>query len=256
MSIRPGSRSSDRETLRWACRESIPCAVLLPGLPFWGRSYLVDLRENGPRPQLSIAQPHDLQTELGHNLHAGDSVRIWSVREDQPWHLSGFVASVGIVEGKGSGPVHAAVVQLPYRLLATDQHLAVQVEDSAMRLRVDVVLLGPDGEGEPITLRERWVSTGGSPSLRGEAYLVELSRRTMAFSLPAHHPVVLLPGTRLRVGIALPDLGLRTRVYGRVDATMEGPDHRLCGLSLFQPVDTITEDEHRETLRKASLLVG
>lgn len=254
--LEAGVGSSDRETLRWACRESIPCAVALPGLPFWGRSHLVDLREAGPRPQLSIAQPTDLQSGLGHTLQVGDSVRLWSVREDQPWHLSGFVCSVRIAEGRGSGPVQAAVIQLPYRLLATDRHLAVDGDRASGRLHVEVAPLGPDGEGEPITLRERWLSADGLPAVRGDAHLVELSRRTMAFSLPSSYPVVLLPGSRLRVGVSLPDLGLRTRLHARIDAAMEGADHRLCGLSLFGAVDGISADEHRETLRKAALLVG
>jgi len=41
-----------------------------------------------------------------------------------------------------------------------------------------------------------------------------------------------------------------------VDAVMEGAEHRLCGLSLYGEVDGISQDEHRETLRKASGLVG
>lgn len=256
MKPRGGIGASDRETLRWACRESIPCAVVLPGLPFWGRSHLVDLRESGPRPQLSIAQPTDLQSKKEHQLRAGDSVRVWSVREARPWHLSGFVSSVRIAERRTGEPVQAAVIQLPYRLLSTDRQLEVDDARSLSRLHVEVAPLGLDGEGDPITLRERWRGPDGKPSTRGDAHVVELSRRTMCFSMPSEYPVVLLAGSRLRVGVSLPDLGLRTRLHARVDAVMEGAEHRLCGLSLYGEVDGISQDEHRETLRKASGLVG
>jgi len=251
-----GIGASDRETLRWACREAIPCAVVLPGLPFWGRSHLVDLRESGPRPQLSIAQPTDLQTAQAHQLRAGDSVRVWSVRDGQPWHLSGFISAVRIAERRTGDPVQAAVIQLPYRLLATDRQLAVGGGRSSGRLHVEVAPLGPDGEGDPITLKERWLGPDGAPSGRGEAHLIELSRRTMCFSLPTDSPMVFLAGSRLRVGVSLPDLGLRTRLHARVDAVMEGASHRLCGLSLFGAVSGISGEEHRETLRKAAHLVG
>lgn len=247
---------SDRETLHWACREAMPCAVVLPGLPFWGQAHLVDLRENGPRPQLSISQPVDLRTERTHALGVGDSVRIWSVRDGLPWHLSGFICAVRVAERRGRDPVEAAVIQLPYRLLSTDRQLAVGGDRASGRLHVEVAPLGPGGEGDPITLRERWLSTEGRPSVRGDAHLVELSRRTMCFSIPADYPVVFLPGSRLRVGVSLPDLGLRTRVHARVDAVMEGAEHRLCGLSLFGSVEAISTEEHRETLRKAAHLVG
>jgi hypothetical protein len=251
-----GIGASDRETLRWACREAIPCAVVLPGLPFWGRSHLVDLRESGPRPQLSIAQPTDLQTARAHQLRAGDSVRVWSVRDGQPWHLSGFISAVRIAERRSGDPVQAAVIQLPYRLLVTDRQLAVGGGRSSGRLHVEVAPLGPDGEGDPITLKERWLGPDGAPSGRGAAHLIELSRRTMCFSLPTDSPMVFLAGSRLRVGVSLPDLGLRTRLHARVDAVMEGASHRLCGLSLFGAVSGISGEEHRETLRKAAHLVG
>jgi hypothetical protein len=229
---------------------------VLPGLPFWGRSHLVDLRESGPRPQLSIAQPVDLQSDRGHPLRAGDSVRVWSVRDAQPWHLSGFISAVRVAERRGGDPVQAAVIQLPYRLLSTDRQLAVDGGRATARLHVEVAPLGPGGEGEPITLKERWLGPDGKPSVRGDAHLVELSRRTMSFSIPTDYPVVFLVGSRLRIGVSLPDLGLRTRLHARVDAVMEGPDHRLCGLTLFGAVDGISSDEHRETLRKAAILVG
>ena len=82
---------------------------------------------------------------------------------------------------------------------------------------------------------------GGRPSAVATP-LGRLSRRTMCFSIPADYPVVFLPGSRLRVGVSLPDLGLRTRVHARVDAVMEGVEHRLCGLSLFGSVEAITTE--------------
>lgn len=256
MSLAGGVGVSDRETLRWACREAVPCSVVLPGLPFWGRSHLVDLSESGPRPRLSIAQPMDLQTGQVHQLRAGDSVRVWSVRDAQPWHLSGFISSVRVAERRSGDPVQAAVIQLPYRLLVTDRQLASSGGRSSGRLHVEVAPLGPDGEGDPITLKECWLGPDGAPSGRGDAHLIELSRRTMSFSIPADYPIMFLAGARLRVGVNLPELGLRTRLHARVDAVMEGSDHRLCGLSLFGATDGISSDEHRETLRKAAHLVG
>jgi len=163
---------------------------------------------------------------------------------------------VRIAERRGLEPVQAAVIQLPYRLLTTDRQLEADTVHTSERLHVEVAPLGLEGEGDPITLRERLRGPDGKPLARGHAHLVELSRRTMSFSIPVDYPVVFLAGSRLRVGVSLPDLGLRTRLHARVDAVMEGIEHRLCGLSLYGSLEGISQDEHRETLRKAAHLVG
>ena len=246
---------SDRDTLRWACREGIPCGLLLPGHRFWGRSFHVDLRESGPRPQLAIAQPTDLVTGRLRPLASGDSVRLWSVRDGRPWHTDGFVGSVGVIEGRSTGPVEAAIVRLPYRLLATEQRLRPAEDGRASRLRIEVAALGPGDAGSTTTLVDRWVRPDGSWQRRGDGYLAELSRRTMAMSVPLSSSLVFLPGAALRVGLELPDLRLRTRVGARVVASMTFGDQVLYGVALGGPSRSISDDEHRETLRRASALV-
>lgn len=249
--VDPGSDLvSDRDTLRWACRQAVPCGVLLPGRRFWGRSFHVDLREGGPRPRLAIAQPKDLGTGLIRPLRAGDPVRLWSVRDGRPWHLDGAVGSVGVVEGRESGPVDAAIVRLPYRLLATERRLAAA--DQAPPSRIEITTVGPEGLGTPRTLREGWLAPDGTPQARGDGHVVELSRRTFAFSLPLRSALFLLPGAEVELAVRLPDLGLSTRASGRVCAVMEWSEHVLYGLALGAPVAGHSTDEHRECLRRAA----
>jgi hypothetical protein len=248
----PEVETSDRDTLRWACRQAIPCAILLPGLQFWGRSIHVDLREGGPRPLLAVAQPVDLVTRRVRPLQAGDTVRAWSVREGRPFHLDGFVEGTCVVEGRGTGPVDAALVQLPFRLLETERRLR---PDAASRLRIDVRPLG-DRTATPRTLIDRWIEPGRGWRQRGEGHVAELSRRTLSFSLPLRSAITLLPGALVELGVELADLELRTRFAARVSAVMEWDEHLLHGLSLDQPVDGISAEEHRETLRRAAASAG
>ena len=246
---------SDRDTLRWACREAIPCAVLLPGLRFWGRSFHVDLREGAPRPHLAIAQPLDLRDGVPRPLRAGDSVRLWSVRDGRSWHLDGFVTGISVVEGRGCGPVEAAVVQLPYRLLETDRRLD-RSEDRLERLRIELTAEGPGGEGNSSTLVETWIGSDGSWVQRGHGHVAELSRRTLSFSVPLIAQLGLLRGAALELTVDLPDLDLRTRVSARVAAVMQWGEQVLYGLGLGQPSAEVSADEHREALRRAAAVVA
>jgi hypothetical protein len=243
------AEATDRDTLRWACRQGIPCAVLLPGRRFWGRSFHVDLREGGPRPRLAVAQPRDLATNQIRNLRAGDAVRLWSVRDGAPYHHDGFVGSVGIVEGRETGPIEAAIVRLPYRLLATETRFK---RDELPPARIALAPLGPDGPGTSLTLCEGWLAPGGRPRSRGGGHLLELSRRTFAFSVPLASPIFFLPGSTVEVTVELADLGLRTRVAGRVRAVMEWAEHVMYGLELGAPAPGCSADEHRECLRRAA----
>lgn len=242
--MEPGE-PSDRDTLRWACRQAMPCVVVRAGRAGWGRSALVDLREDGPRPQLSVAQPLDLSTGAPAPLGAGESVRIWSVRDAEPWGLSGVVGSVGVVEGHVSGPVEAARVVLPYRLLKTDRRLGHGAE---VGLRV---ALAGDGEPAGSTLLERWLAPSGEPVTRGPAHVVELSRRAFTFSVPLGHGPLHLPGSWLRLRVELPAAGLAAVTHARVQAVFECDEHLLYGLSLAGPDAGTCDDEHRDVVRRA-----
>lgn len=242
---------SDRETLRWACREGIPCGVVVPGRSFWGQSFYVDLRVGGPRPQLAIAQPIDLVTRKLRPLRAGDSVRLWSVHDDRPYTLEGFVSSVAVIEG-ASRPVDAALLRLPYRLLETESRLAAEPPP----LRVELATVGPDGPREFVTLSDSWFDLEGGRSSRGGGHLLELSRRTFSFSAPLAGPLMLLAGVRVELRVTLPDLELRTRVAGRVRAVMEWSEHILYGLDLGRPAAEVSAEEHRECLRRAAERLG
>ncbi len=246
----PAVAHSDRELLRWACREAVPCAVALPGRESWGRSFLVDLRDGGPRPQLAIAQPSDLaRSERERALRSGESVRLWSVRGRQPWHLDGFVSGLRVMEARDSGPVEAALVQLPYRLLETDRQLSSVGSIGAPRAVVLVRQIGPKGRGPATTLVETWLGEDGEWAVRGGGYIVDLSRRSFSFSVPLESDLVMLPGARAAFEFRLPDLRLQTRVEGAVVAVMDLGGHVFHGVSLGRQDDTISEEEHRETMR-------
>jgi hypothetical protein len=256
----PGDESlgiSDRELLRWACREAQPCVVALPGRESWGRSFLVDLREGGPRPQLAIAQPSDLQrSERSRSLRSGESVRIWSVRDREPWHLDGFVSGLRVMETRDSGPVEAALVQLPYRLLDTDRQFSPHSSMGAPRAVVFVQSVGPQGRGAPAALVETWLDGEGEWVSRGGGYIVELSRRSFSFSVPIDSELVMLPGADAVFEFRLPDLRLLTRVEGAVVAVMDLGGHVFHGVSLGRPDDVISDEEHRETLRLVAGMCG
>jgi len=248
---------SDRELLRWACREGLPCAVTLPGRESWGRSFLVDLREGGPRPQLAIAQPADLQrNERPRSLRSGESVRIWSVRDSAPWQLHGFVSGLRVMETHASGPVEAALVQLPYRLLETDRQLSPVRSIGAPRAEVFVQPIGPQGKGPPCTLVEAWLDSEGEWVLRGGGYIVDLSRRSFSFSVPIDSDLVMLPGAHAMFEFRLPDLRLKTRVEGAVAVVMDMGGHVFHGVSLGRQEEDISEEEHRETLRLFAATTG
>ena len=244
---------SDRDTLRWACREAIPCAVLLPGLGFWGRSFHVDLREGAPRPHLAVAQPVDLVDGRPRALRAGDSVRLWSVRDGRPWHVNGFVGGVGVVEGRSCGPVEAAIVRLPYRLLETERRLG-RAKDRPERIRIEITSEGPGGTGSPTTLLETWIGSDGVWTRRGAGHVAELSRRTFAFSAPLASPLGLLRGAGVELAVDLPDVELRTRAAARVAAVMEWGEQVLYGLALGPAAVGVSAEEHRETLRRAAAI--
>ena len=220
---------SDRDLLRWACREGMACVVSLPGRESWGRSFFVDLRDGGPRPQLAIAQPLDL-TRSGRPrpLRSGESVRLWSVRDGRPWHVGGFVAGVRMMETRDDGPVEAALVQLPYRLLETE---------------------GPDGQGMSSALLETWLDSEGAWVVAGSGYMVDLSRRSFSYSVPVTDRLVMLPGTQLQLEFRLPDLRLRTRVEAVVSVVMDLGGQLFQGLSLGRPSESTSDEEHRETVR-------
>ena len=162
---------SDRELLRWACRQSMPCAVLLPGQTWWGRSFLVDLREGGPRPSVAIAEARDAVSGDPRPLPSGVALSLWSVREGEPWHLRGYVAGKGVVEGRDRGPVPSVFVRLPYRLLETDRRLGGSAVRDLPRLTVSIEAEGPRGPGPTMTLFERWSGRDGSWRHRGAAHL-------------------------------------------------------------------------------------
>ena len=94
----------------------MPCVLVRPGRPGWSRSFLVDLRDEGPRPQLAVAQPVDLPTGEPAPVGVGETLRVWSVHDGEPWQVQGHVSHIGVVESRGAGPVHAARLTLPWRL--------------------------------------------------------------------------------------------------------------------------------------------
>jgi len=241
---------SDRDLLRWACRENLRCAVSLPGRESWGRSFFVDLREGGPRPQLVIAQPTDLQRSgRSRPLRSGESVRIWSVREGLPWHLGGFVAGVRMMETRDAGPVEAALVQLPYRLLDSDRQLHSLSSMGAPRTVVLAHTQGPNGAEVSSTLLESWLDGEGEWIVRGGGYLVDLSRRSFSYSIPTSSELVMLPGSQVHLEFQLPDLRLRTRVEAVVTAVLDFGGQFFQGLSLGRSHASTSDEEHRETIR-------
>jgi len=246
---------SDRDTLRWAAREMLPCAVVLPGRLTWGRSYVIDLREGGPRPALAVAQPSDLITRELRPLTAGESVRIWSVRAGQPFTVRGFVLGSGVAESRSAGPVVAASVRLPQRLFESGAELFRSVRVDGVSLRISAAVLGGEGPVRRKTLLERWLEPAGAWSERGGGHVVELSRRSLTISLPRAEAPALLPGARLELRIELPDDGLATTVAGRVSIAFPQSDQVLVGMSLGDVVGGTSSAEHREVVRRVGALV-
>jgi len=216
---------------------------------------LLDLREGGPRPQLTITQPVDLRTGRVRPLVSGDSVRLWSLYEDRVWRIDGSVRSVGIAEGRGIDPVEAAFLRLPYRLLATEQRLYPS-EAEPGSLGLSAAPLGPDGPGEAVTLRASWLSPAGEPQHRGGARLLEISRRTATFCVPIGTGPAYLPGSELSLRLSIGESPLRTRMHSQVLALMHLADQVLYGLAIAGPEPGVSEDEHRECLRRAAEIVA
>lgn len=221
--------------------------LLRPGRAGWSRSFLVDLRDEGPRPQLAVAQPLDLRTGEATPVGVGETVRLWSVHDVEPWQVQGHVSSVGVVESRDAGPVHAARLSLPWRLQDSERRLTPR---PGPPLRIS--LRAPEDE-ENTTLVETWRSPSSEPTRRGAAWIVELSRRTLTFSLPADVQRVLLPGARVEVDLAVGDPELRSGLPGRVEVVFELAEQLLYGLSLGQPRPGTSADEHRELLRRAGI---
>ncbi len=240
------SARTDRQTLRLACREGVPCVVLRPGRPGWGRSFLVDLRDDGPRPQLSVAQPVDLGTGEAAPLGVGETARIWSVHDVEPWQVQGHVGSVGVVESRGFGPVHAARLTLPWRLQASERRLRPRM-GPALRVAVETA-----DDPAPRTLLETWTSPSSEPMRRGPAWLVELSRASLTYSVPLEERRVLLPGSRVQVSVSVGEPVLAVRLPARVEVVFELAEQLLYGLSLGGPVHG-SADEHREVMRRAGV---
>ena len=221
--------------------------LLRPGRSGWGRSFLVDLREEGPRPQLAVAQPVDLASGMPSPVGVGETVRVWSVHDVEPWQVQGHVSSIGVVESRGAGPVRAARLALPWRLRASERRLAPR---PGPPLRIS--LLAPEDEGHE-TLVETWRSPSSEPARRGPAWVVELSRRTLTFSVPADAGRVLLPGSQVQVDLAVGEPDLRSRLPARVEVVFELAEQLLYGLSLGQPAPGTSVEEHRELLRRAGI---
>lgn len=221
--------------------------LLRPGHPGWSRSFLVDLREEGPRPQLAVAQPLDLETGRPAPLGVGETVRLWSVHDVDPWQVQGHVSSVGVVESRGAGPVHAARLALPWRLQASERRLVPRPSPS-LRLGMRT----PD-EDVSRTLVDTWTSPTTEPIRRGEAWIVELSRRTLTWSVPADVAPVLLPGTHVELTLEVREPELRSVVPGRVEVVYELGEQLLYGVALGAPRPGTSADEHRELLRRAGI---
>ncbi len=242
---------NDRDILRWASREQVPCGVVLPGRGRWGRSYFVGLREGGPRPVLAIAQPAPLVAGRLRPLRMGRTVRVWSVADDDAWHLSGRVDGVRVLE-TSTTPVSAALVTLPWRLLTDARRLMDPVRRGGRRLHLSYRRLGDGPELAPRTLLETWTDPEGRSMSRGLARVVELTRRSVTFSLPRSAGPLLLPGTALSLALEVGEGGLRTSVAGRVAAVLPCADHLLHGVDLGAPTDDVDPAEHREVFRLAA----
>jgi hypothetical protein len=241
---------NDRDVLRWACREQVPCGIVLPGRGRWGRSFFVGLREGGPRPVLAVAQPTSLIPGRLRPLRAGRTVRVWSVADDRAFHLTGRVENVRVLES-ASKPVTAALIALPWRLLTDARRLSSPVRRGGRRIHVAARRLG-DLASAPRTLLETWVTPEGDAISRGAARVVELTRRSVTFSLPRSAGPLLLPGTALLLSVEVGEGGLRTEVSGRVAAVMACGDHMLHGVDLGGSATEIDPAEHREVFRLAA----
>ncbi len=247
--------SSDPELLRWAARETLPCAVVLPGRRAWCRSQFVALREDGPRPHLAIAQAVDLRSRELRILQPGESVRLWSVRDGQPFCARGFVFGTGVVESRSAGPVAAALVRLPHRLFASGTLLRRPMLRERTAVRLALAARGPSGELTSNTVIERWQEPSGAWAARGNGHLVEVSRRSLTLSLPRREEAVLLQGAGLRLEINLIEEELRTVADARVAVTWSFGDQVLYGIVVDRPEPGVSEEEHREVLRRFSGMV-
>lgn len=246
--------SSDPELLRWAAREALPCAIVLPGKRAWCRSTVVDLREDGPRPHVAVAQAIDLRSRELRVLQAGDSVRLWSVRDGQPFSARGFVFGTGVVESRSVGPVTSALIRLPHRLFASGTLLRRPLQREQTSIRVALAPRGP-ALVPTHTVIERWQEPSGAWAGRGRGHVVEVSRRSLTLSLPRSDEPVLLQGARLRLQIDLIEDELRTVAEARVAVSWSFGDQVLYGLVLESEEPSVSPEEHREVLRRFALMV-
>lgn len=247
--------SSDPELLRWAARETLPCAIVHPGRRSWCRSTVVALREDGPRPHVAVAQAIDLRSRDLRVLQPGESVRLWSVRDGQPFCARGFVFGTGVVESRSAGPVAAALIRLPHRLFASGTLLRRPLQRERTAIRVALAARGPQGGVASHTILERWQEPSGAWAGRGRGHLVEVSRRSLTLSLPRSEEPILLQGARVRLEISLIEDELRTSADARVAVTWSFGDHVLYGLVLDGQEDSVSPEEHREVLRRFAELV-
>jgi hypothetical protein len=102
-----------------------------------------------------------------------------------------------------------------------------------------------------MTLLESWADPDGTKRSRGAAHVVELSRRAFSFSLAREQAPAILPGARLRLSAELPELGLRTCVDAVLRIRFDWDEQTLLGLALGRASPGISDEEHRETLRRA-----
>jgi len=247
--------SSDPELLRWAARETLPCAVVLPGRRSWCRSQFVALREDGPRPHVAVAQAVDLRSRELRVLQAGESVRLWSVRDGQPFCARGFVFGTGVVESRTAGPVAAALIRLPHRLFASGTLLRRPMQRERTAVRVAIAVRGPGGQISSHTVIERWQEPSGAWAARGNGHMVEVSRRTLTLSLPRSAEPVLLQGAGLRLEINLIEDELRTVADARVAVTWSFGDQVLYGIVMDKEEPSVSSEEHREVLRRFGEMV-
>jgi hypothetical protein len=181
----------------------------------------------------------------------GRTVRVWSVADDEAWHLTGRVEGVRVLETTTT-PVSAALIALPWRLLTDARRLLEPVRREGRRIHLAARRLGDEAGLAPRTLLETWTSPDGEPLSRGEARVVELTRRSITFSLPRSAGPLLLPGTALSLVLEAGEGGLRTEVFGRVAAVLPYADHLLHGVDLGAPAEHVDPAEHREVFRIAA----
>lgn len=237
---------ADRDVLRQACREALPCLLLVPGRTQWGSSLLLSLREGGPRPQLAVAQPVDPRTALVRSLGIGEGVRVVGSRDGSLWTLDASVEGVGVVESAAAGPLSAAILRVPFRLLGAERRLGRGTEVAPT---VTVESIRPGAASWERTLVSTWWTPDGGHERAGSGQLLDVSRRSATLSLPLRDRHWLVRGGGVRLRIQASDPPLQTSVIGRVDVVHRLDEHLILGLTLSEPDAGCSDDEHRELMR-------